>query len=128
MKIEQRKWTRAAGWTPAFNPADPTAQLALVFGDTALLKDPQLIAQIRQAYPGAQVMGCTTAGEICGTVVSDESVVVTAVTFEHSQIRGASVRLNEVAGSLQAGEKLAHALPKTIPGLNGGARLALPAL
>ena len=118
MKTEQRKWTRADGWTPAPTAAVSTAQLLLVFGDTLILKDAGMIAQIRKMYPAAHVVGCTTAGEICGTEVLDDSVVVTAVTFEHSQIRGACVNLSEVEGSLEAGERLARSLPKVIPGLN----------
>jgi hypothetical protein len=118
MKIEQSKWTRASGWIPALSQPAAPAQLLLVFGETSLLKDAHITSQLRNAYPGAHMMGCTTAGEICGTYVSDDSVVVTAVTFEQSQIRGARINLSEVNGSFQAGDKLAQSLPKQIPGLN----------
>jgi hypothetical protein len=115
MKIEQRKWIAKSGWTP--KPAQTTvaeAQLVLVFGATAALKQPGLIEAIRKMYPAAQLLGCSTAGEICGTQVSDDSVVATAVNFEFTQIRGVRVGLNEVGGSFHAGEHLARALPASV--------------
>ena len=71
MTIEQKKWTKDHGWS-----SDPTrdaladAQLVLVFGATAALKEAGLINAIRRSYPGAHVLGCSTAGEIAGTNVA----------------------------------------------------------
>jgi hypothetical protein len=115
MKIEQRKWTAESGWTP--KPAQTTlaeAQLVLVFGATAALKQPGLIEEIKKMYPAARLLGCSTAGEICGAQVSDDSVVATAVNFEFTQIRGIRVDLNEVADSFQAGKRLAQAIPPSV--------------
>ena len=55
-------------------------------------------------------MGCTTAGEISGTQVFDSALVLTAIAFEHSSIKGASVRLCDAGNSLAAGERLASML------------------
>jgi hypothetical protein len=115
MRIEQRKWTAESGWTP--KPAQTTlaeAQLVLVFGATVALKQPGLIEEIKKMYPAARLLGCSTAGEICGAQVSDDSVVATAVNFEFTQIRGIRVDLNEVADSFQAGKRLAQALPPSV--------------
>ncbi len=119
MEIEQTKWTAATGWSRPFGPESSRAHLVLVFAATTALKDAARLAEIRRAYSGAQIIGCTTAGEICGTEVSDESLVVTAATFAHSQVRSASVNLGDYSGSLPAGEALAQALPREIPGDNG---------
>ena len=124
MKINQTKWTRASGWMPAFDPIPSTAQLVFVFGATATFKDRALLAQIRRAHPGASILGCTTAGEICGTEVTDDSLVVTAATLAHSQVKGVSVTLGDFAGSLEAGEALAQALPPEISRPGGADPLA----
>ena len=99
--------------------------MALVFGATSLLAKPELIVSISESYPAAHVLGCSTAGEICGTQVSDDSLVVTAVQFEHTQLRGACVSLNDVTGSIQAGERLAQALPASVPDPKTGAAQTL---
>ncbi|MBI3764685.1 MAG: FIST C-terminal domain-containing protein [Chloroflexi bacterium] len=113
MKIDQRKWTGSAGWEPASpGPISGSAQLALVFGATSLLKDPKHVEAIRQTYPAAHVLGCTTAGEILGTQVTDETIVTTAVHFEHTTFQGAEIRLSEVKDDFEAGQRLAAALSK----------------
>lgn len=62
-------------------------------------------------YPKAHILGCSTSGEICGTRVSDNSLVVTAVNFEFSQFNGTQVNLDEVDGSsYEAGVCLARSL------------------
>jgi hypothetical protein len=120
MRAEQKKWTAASGW-----PAEPAeslagrAQLAIVFGAGSVLRRAEVIDAIKKFYPAAHVLGCSTAGEICGTQVSDDSVVITGVAFDHTQVHGARVSLRDVKDSFQAGEKLAHALPASMPGTNG---------
>ncbi|MFL5806042.1 MAG: FIST signal transduction protein [Roseiflexaceae bacterium] len=114
MQIEQSTWTSAQGWTSASpRTLGAAAHLALVFGAPALLREPQTIQQIRQAYPQAHLLGCSTAGEICGTRVLDDSLVITAVHFEVTQLQGSSIRLREVQDSFHAGQKLALALDHT---------------
>jgi hypothetical protein len=115
MKTEQRSWTRAGGWLPAFpGPVAQSAQLVLVFGATAVLQDLQLMESIRKLYPVAHILGCSTAGEICGARVSDDSLVATAIHFEHTQVRGAQVSLDASSGSQTAGEFLAQSLPHSV--------------
>jgi hypothetical protein len=112
MKTEQRSWTRTSGWTPAFcGPVAQSAQLVLVFGATTVLQDAQLMESIRTFYPVAHILGCSTAGEICGAEVSDDSLVATAIHFEHTQVRTAQVSLAANSDSREAGEFLAQALP-----------------
>lgn len=115
MKTEQRMWTQARGWMPVSpGPLAQSAQLVLVFGATAVLRDSALVGSIRKFYPAAHLLGCSTAGEICGAQVSDDSLVVTAIRFEHTQIRTAQVRLGANPDSLQAGELLAQMLPHAV--------------
>ena len=115
MKTEQRLWTQARGWQPASaGPWSLSAQLILVFGATAILQDPELTAQIRKFYPMAHLLGCSTAGEVCGAQVLEDSLVVTAVHFDHTPVRMAHVRLDPQSDSRMAGEILARTLPHTV--------------
>ncbi len=115
MKTEQRTWTQQRGWLPLTPGAlAQSAQLVLVFGSTTALGNSPIVDSIRTSYPAAHLLGCSTAGEICGTEVSDDSVVVTAIHFEHTQLRAAEVSLDANLNSQQAGEFLAHALPHSL--------------
>ena len=60
-------------------------------------------------------MGCSTAGEIFGTEVLDDSLTATAIKFEHSRIKGISARLGDFEDAFQAGEFLAKTLPHSFP-------------
>ncbi|MEX2247828.1 MAG: FIST N-terminal domain-containing protein [Dehalococcoidia bacterium] len=111
MKLEQTSFTQAAGWQPAAPGSLPEADLVLIFASTAQLEDGACLTEINQAYPGAFVFGCSTAGEIHGTHVSDESVSVTAVRFEHTRVQYAGIHMFEVGDSLGAGTRLAGLLP-----------------
>ncbi|MCX6024438.1 MAG: FIST C-terminal domain-containing protein [Chloroflexi bacterium] len=111
MIIEQRHWTEDRGWSPG--PAEPLgerANLVLAFGGASVLRQPEALDEVRRWYPAADVLGCTTAGEILDTSVFDDSLVVTAIHFEHTRVRGASVEIVEGRDSYTAGRLLAERL------------------
>jgi hypothetical protein len=113
MRTEQNRWTESRGWEPAPpGKLGESAQLVFLFGSRDILKSPAHNDLVRKAFPKAHLLGCSTAGEIYGTRVSDDSLVTTAVQFDHTQVRGARIRMREVKDSYQAGERLARAVDK----------------
>ncbi len=113
MKIEQRIWMRKSGWAPSTSgPVGQRAQLVFVFGAKQVLKDEMLFQEIKEVYPVANIFGCSTAGEICGVRVLDNSIVTTAVEFEHTKLYGRQIRLDEMDKSYQVGRNLAESIPK----------------
>jgi hypothetical protein len=110
MQVEQTRWSESHGWEPLAPGKLAEAQLALVFAGTSVLQEKTGLEQIRQAYPKAHLLGCSTAGEICGTEVTDDTLTCTAILFEHTQLKGASVKVDSPEQSCRAGEALAQAL------------------
>ena len=110
MELEQSRWTLAGGWEPRPPGKLRDSQLALVFGGPAVLKDSSLRDAVVAAYPDAYLLGCSTAGDIFGTQVSDDSLVVTAMSFERTRVAGRSTRIDGPEDSLAAGERLARSL------------------
>jgi hypothetical protein len=114
LKIEQQQWAGNTGWV-AHGPLalGESANLVLAFGAPQLLKDKNPLPDIKKTYPKAHILGCSTAGEIMGTQVFDNTLVTTAIQFEHSKLKFVKVRLDEVGGnSFEAGTALAHSLDK----------------
>jgi hypothetical protein len=113
VEIEQSRWTASRGWEP-HAPGTPgtleAPQLVLIFGAPEQLRRQDVLDTIARAWPEADLFGCSTAGDIAGTQVSDESVVVTAVRFEHTTVRGACIRIDGPKDSFAAGESLARTL------------------
>jgi hypothetical protein len=111
MKTDQIHWSADSGWSRSPSAAlARDAQLVLVFGGSAALRNPDRLAEVAAAYPNAELIGCSTSGEICGTHVTDETIVVTAIHFEHTAIRTAHLVLEEVPDSRGAGQDLAGRL------------------
>lgn len=110
MDIEQARWTAAAGWEPHPPGLLQDAQLAFVFGGPDALTNTSLWDAVTAAHPEALRFGCSTAGDIFGTQVSDDSLVVTAVRLDRTRVVGRSTCIAGPEDSLRAGERLAQAL------------------
>ncbi len=109
MKIEQSRWTSSGGWAPGLRSRELSdARLVLAFGAGDLLR--ARYAELREAYPVARLLGCSTAGEILGASVEDETVVATAVDFKSTTIRGVMSRVDDLEHSRAAGGMLAREL------------------
>lgn len=110
MDLEQSRWTPAGGWEPRPPGRLRDSQLVLVFGGPEILKESALLEPVTAAYPDAYLLGCSTAGDIFGTQVSDDSLVVTALRLERTRVVGRSTRIDGPEDSLAAGERLARSL------------------
>jgi hypothetical protein len=108
MKIEQRQWTQN-GWRAdvAHGNAARGAQFVLAFGSAGAVASPENFEQIRAEYPQASILAASTAGEIHGTRVFDETLVTTAVELEHSNIVTHHINLADAPHSREAGRMLA---------------------
>jgi hypothetical protein len=111
MKIEQKKFSQESGWADvsAGNLKDE-AQLVFVFGGRKLVEDAKYFGEIKEFYPKAHILMCSTAGEIMDTEVSDDSLSVTAVAFEKTKFEFAQVDIAAPEESLEAGKKLSSKL------------------
>jgi len=111
MRIDQKTWTEEKGWIPELSGrADETVHLVLFFGSTQILRNRILFEEIKKAYPNAHFFGCSTAGEIAGIQVTDNTFVMTAISFESIRIQGAQVELSQTVDSYRAGQLLAQSL------------------
>jgi len=64
------------------------------------------LSEIMQTWPDVIIVGCTTAGNIVGTVVSDSELIATFVEFATSDLYTAKAHLTKPEDSHQAGLKL----------------------
>ncbi len=111
MRVEQRRWTSAEGWSePLAGAGVRTPQVVLIFGAREALAEGSCIRALRALYPDARQIGCSTAGEICGVEVTDDTVVATALELEHSTLRLAQVPIADASASAEAGGQLAREL------------------
>ncbi len=108
---EQKKWTKGKGWVEVTQKIKEIPQLVLVMSSTAMLKNPETFKGMKQMYPKSHILLCSTAGEIIGDEVLDDSISVTAIHFEKTKLE---FQVGDIASgpeSFEAGKQLAAKLP-----------------
>lgn len=131
MKIQQRKWTSNKGWELFRNDDDISSNcLVLAFGERHRIEN--CYDEIRQFYSDSDIIINSTSGEILGSEVLDDSIVVTAIQLEKTKYKIAAININECSDSFDAGkqlseklngEKLKHVLVISDGGLVNGSEL-----
>ncbi len=106
MIVAQARWSDGR-WDELPPPAP--FDLVLLFGSPSRLAS-GLIDDVRARFAGAVVLGGSTAGEIVGARVHDDSLTLTAVRFARARVAAAEVRLAAASSSYDAGLRLARAL------------------
>ena len=87
MQLQQAIWTERKGWNPSLPSKSPErAQLVLVCRCATLLQ--KRLIDLTRVYPGAHhYFGCSSSSEIGGPQVLDDSLVLTAICFQHTVLK-----------------------------------------
>ncbi len=111
MRAEATTWHPGRGWSaPGLPDLDSDRSLVAAFGDARLRDFPEPLHELRDAYPRAAVLGCSTAGQIAGDTLSDGTVSVATASFDDVDLRVATAPVEDSGGSAEAGRELAAAL------------------
>ncbi len=96
MNLATFYWKFSTGWSiESFPDLDSEQTLVIAFGSVQLLDDSRPLATLKQAYPTSHFIGCSTAGEIWGSTLLDESLVVSVLRFQHTQLKSAFCPIQE---------------------------------
>jgi hypothetical protein len=111
VKLETLSYTADKGWSVRPFPAlDSPRTLLVVFGAPHFVDHPEPLRDLRAAYPSSHVVGCSTSGEIHGTLLADDSLTVAISRFEASELDTAHEPIQGAADSFAVGRKLAAKL------------------
>ena len=108
MQIQQQTWTANSGWTVERNEnfIFGKSALVLVFGDRFELEKKERFMELQNFYPNSYIILSSTSGEIMGTEVSDGSLVVTAIQFEHTAYQVAVENIKNWENSYDVAKQL----------------------
>ena len=84
MKIIQAQYTEANGWKYITDKKSLNNPLIIIFGDRMLLENEAVLKNIKEEFPYEHIVYGSTAGEIIGKEVAEDSLSVTAIEFEKS--------------------------------------------
>ncbi len=114
MKAEQLIYSDTAGWIKKVdNNLGSKANLVFLFGNKELLKEQAHVDFVRKSYPEAEIIGCSTSGDISQEEILNTNIVCTAVWFEKTKVAIVSEPISTMEESYHIGEKLADKLEKT---------------
>lgn len=82
------------------------ANLILGFGCKRLVAEGLLNKLLTEKYPSAEIILCSTAGEIAYNSVYDDSAVITVISFEKTTIKTTSLNLDGFENSFELGKSL----------------------
>lgn len=100
-----------AGWSVDPLPAcDSPRTLVLAFGGARGTFAAALVDELRAAYPSSCLLGCSTAGEIHGRHLLDDTVTVAVARFAGTRLSQATVPIGGAEGSRAAGRTLGRRL------------------
>jgi hypothetical protein len=111
MKIEQRIWTQKDGWEIIKQATfDKAPSVVFVFGGREILEREASYTEVQALYPESRIVLCSTAGEILDTRVYDDSLSVTAIQFDTTQLHFTKVAIHEAKDSEAKGKEIAEQL------------------
>ncbi|MFP4845484.1 FIST signal transduction protein [Winogradskyella sp. PE311] len=109
MKLEQFSLLENT-WREAISQIEISPNIILLFVSPSFVPKHVMVAELMKKFPGATIMGCSTAGEISDTLVSDKSVSLTAIQLEKTEHKLVKVDIKSMDESFMAGKKLAKQL------------------
>lgn len=115
MKVTQTSWQEDTGWRDVSvsncGVDSKKAHLVLAFGSRDVLK-PERFKEIKNHYPKARVVMASTAGEISGSSVQDDTISCTALEFEKAFIQISELSITDAFESERIGQELVRPLLK----------------
>jgi hypothetical protein len=114
MHLAQMIHHQVAGWSePLPTSLDSATTLVLAFGPSDQTEIATALKELNAAFPNSVLMGCSSAGEISGVSVQDNTLSVSIARFDKTWLRGSSTILTDLSDSYDAGQRLAAQLPST---------------
>ncbi len=117
MELATLRYTMSKGWEAPFPALDSPQTLVIVFGSPKFLDQPDALRELTRVYPTSHIVGCSTAGEISGTQITDESLVVAVMRFGATELASVVRPLQDADASFQVGADIAQQLSR--PDLKG---------
>ena len=96
---------------------DPQKSLVILFGGSQCLNAPERIHDLCQTFTGTPIIGCSTAGEVFGNGIKDDSIVGGVLQFEWTTVNTVTTSIADPSESFHVGQQVAKELLR--PDLSG---------
>ena len=86
MRVDQLCWSEPDGWRGASDDSGG-ADLVLFFGTREALACGSRYRELRDMFPAAKLLGCSTGGQIRNNDISDDEIAAAAMSFAATRVR-----------------------------------------
>lgn len=108
MNLQTFQYLQGKGWSiETFPNVDSENTLILVFAAPEFIDHPEPIQELAKHYPKSKMIGCSSAGEILGSNITDKSISVAIAQFEKTPIKITKIKIQSPKDSYITGESLA---------------------
>lgn len=111
MKVTQYQFKNGQ-WTPPLPQNSATTKLLLVFGTRSLLEEKSVLSDLEKVFPNSKSIGCSGSGEILGSRIEDESIVVSAFEFHQTNVQVEQIEIHEASQTEELTQELLKKFPK----------------
>jgi hypothetical protein len=109
MHSRQITWNRQAGWTP-ITAGPENVSLVFYFGTRQMLACGTRYSELREMFPAAHILGCSTGGQINNSDISDDEIVAAAISFDATRLRLVRQDISDAQQSRKCGETIGRVL------------------
>jgi hypothetical protein len=109
MRSQQIIWNAQAGWSPVKAELG-NASLVFYFGTRQMLSCGKRYNELREMFPSAHILGCSTGGQINSSDISDDEIVAAAIGFDATRLRLVCQDIGDAQQSRSCGETIGRAL------------------
>ncbi len=88
------------------------SDIVFTFGDREAIKDRDIYEKLKKIYPSADIVGCSSGGNILGDNICEAKIVATAVAFNRGSVRVAIKDFSQIDNQSEVSKKLISMLPK----------------
>jgi hypothetical protein len=111
MQLETFQYIENKGWSiDTFPDLDSEQTLILVFAAPEFINHPEPIQELHNAFPKSKMIGCSSAGEIFGSTISDSSLAIAVIRFQNTKILITKVPIDNVKDSFTVGQQIIELL------------------
>jgi hypothetical protein len=86
--------------------------IVFIFGDRDTIKQADIYEKLKTVYPEADIVGCTSSGNILGESISDAPIVATAVSFDKGSVKISVEDFSDTDNQYKSSQRLIENLPK----------------
>lgn len=111
MKMSVICFDQQFGWSNNLSEfCDSERTLIIVFGSTVFFNNSSPFKDLSEHFRLSKIIGCSTAGEISGQTISDNSLVIGILNFEKTDLMSAYTPIMNASDSFESGKELANQL------------------